>query len=282
MTTGGMHQDERRGMEVGVCFGPSDSVPAMRSAALLAEELGLDTVGFWDHYHAEQANWALLSGWSLYGYLAAITSRIRLVPMVICRPNYLLGVLAKETSMLQLVSDGRFEFGIGAGDYPREFTAWNVPFPDATERIAWLEETVRALRQIWAGEQVTMHGQYENLVNACCVPAPPVPPRVVVGVGGSRRLIDNAVEFADDINVYGKEDVVRYAAKRIAESARNVSLSIFAVREGEPPGVDALATEIATWRETGASRFIMTYGWADTLETEVRHLAAAKRLVHHE
>ena len=56
--------------------------------------------------------------------LAAIaTERIRLVPMVICRLNYTLGVLAKETSILSIVSGGRFELGIGAGDYPAEYAA---------------------------------------------------------------------------------------------------------------------------------------------------------------
>lgn len=78
------------------------------------------------------------------------------MPMVICCPNELLGVLAKESSLLQIASGGRFELGIGTGDYPVELTAWNVPYPDAADRVAWLEESVSALEQLWPGQQVTM------------------------------------------------------------------------------------------------------------------------------
>lgn len=169
--------------------------------ALLAERLGLDAVGFRDHYHSEQPAWALTCGWSAYGYLTAVTERIRLVPMVLCRPNYLLGVLAKESSILQIASGGRFELGIGAGDYPKEFTAWNVPFPPVEEQLVLLAESVAALREVWRGELVTFQGKHVHLRDAACTPAPPVPPRVVVGFGNSRRLIDAAVKYADDLNV---------------------------------------------------------------------------------
>ena len=58
--------------------------------------------------------------------------------MVLCRPNHLLRVLAKESSLLQIATGGRFELGIGAGDYPGEFAAWNVAFPDArTTSSGW-------------------------------------------------------------------------------------------------------------------------------------------------
>jgi len=131
--------------EVGPCFGPTGSWNDVVGAARRAEALDLDTVSFWDHYHAGQPEHALVCGWSVYGYLAAVTSRIRFVPMVICHPNYLLGVLAKESSLLQIASGGRFELGIGAGDYPGEFRAWGVPFPDAADRIAW--GSARAFRR---------------------------------------------------------------------------------------------------------------------------------------
>lgn len=62
---------------------------------------------------------------------------------------------------------------------------------------------------------------------ACCTPAPPVPPRVVVGAGGSRRLIESAVANADEINVYDNPAVVSHAAERVAATGRDVSLSIF-------------------------------------------------------
>lgn len=266
--------------EVGACFGPTGSWDSVVEAVRRAEEIGLDTISFWDHYHAGQPEHALICGWSVYGYLAAITSRIRFVPMVICRPNYLLGVLAKESSLLQIASSGRFELGIGAGDYPGEFTAWNVPFPDAVHRVEWLRESVQALKRLWTGEQVTIGGTHVSLDNACCTPVPSVPPRVVVGVGNSRRMIDSALSYADELNVYGDMEIARYAQERIAASGRQIALSVFGNRPDEPPNDEELAADITRWRDLGASRYIMTYGWADDLTAGVEGLARARETVN--
>ncbi len=269
----------RPSIEVGACFGPTGSWDDVVAAVRLAEDLGLDTISFWDHYHAGQPEHALICGWSVYGYLAAITSRIRFVPMVLCHPNYLLGVLAKESSLLQIASGGRFELGIGAGDYEGEFRAWNVPFPDAAHRMEWLSESVQALRRLWSGEQVTMTGTHVSLDNACCTPVPLVPPRVVVGVGNSRRMIDSALSYADEINVYGEMEIARYARERIAASGGSIELSVFGNRLDEPPTDEELAAEMTRWRDLGTSRYIMTYGWADDLVEGVESLARARETV---
>lgn len=262
------------GIEVGVTFGPTGFWDDVVQGTRLAEERGLDAVGFWDHYHSEQPEWALTCGWSAYGYLAAITERIRLVPMVLCRPNYLLGVLAKESSILQIASGGRFELGIGAGDYPKEFRAWDVPYPSAEERMALLEESVLALREIWKGDLVTFNGEHVHLTEAACTPVAPVPPRVVVGAGSSRRMIDAAVRYADEINVYGDEEVFRYARERIAAAGRSIPVSVFPHRpEGQLPA--DLAGDIRRWRELGASRYLMTVGFADDAVEAVGRIADA-------
>ena len=276
------HDDQplRARFEVGPCFGPTGSWDDVVKATRHAEELGLESVSFWDHYHAGQPEHALVCGWSVYGYLAALTSRIRFVPMVICRPNYLLGVLAKESSLLQISSGGRFELGIGAGDYEGEFKAWGVPFPDAAQRVEWLSESVQALRRLWAGEQVTMTGVHVTLDAACCTPVPSVPPRIVAGVGSSRRMVDSAVLYADELNVYGEMEIAQYAQERIMASGRSVALSIFGHRSGEPLTDEELVEEMARWREFGASRYIMTYGWADDLVEGVKALARAREIVN--
>lgn len=270
----------RPSFEVGACFGPTGSWADVVAAVRHAEDMGLDTVSFWDHYHAGQPEHALICGWSVYGYLAAITSRIRFVPMVICRPNHLLGILAKESSMLQIASGGRFELGIGAGDYEGEFRAWHVPFPGADVRVEWLGESIQALRRLWRGEQVTIEGAHVVLDSACCTPVPSVPPRVVAGVGNSRRMVDSAVSWADELNVYGNEAIARYARERIAASGRPIDLSVFGDRPDEPPTVEDLVADMTRWREFGASRYIMTYGWADNMKAEVESLARAGQAVN--
>ncbi len=155
------------------------------------------------------------------------TSRIHLVPMVIDRMNYLPGVLAKETSTLSILSGGRFELGIGAGDYFEEARAWGLEVPPAPARITGLKETITVLRRIWSGEQVTFEGDHLHLKNAASTPLPPTLPRVVIGAGRSRSLIRSAVAYADEINVYADDELIRFARQEIEASSRAVTLSAF-------------------------------------------------------
>jgi hypothetical protein len=145
-------------MRIGVNLGPTGDWPAMLAAARTADTSGFDALGFLDHYHAPKLEWPYLCGWSLYGALAILTSRIHLVPMVIDRLNYLPGVLAKESSALSFLSNGRFELGIGAGDFFEEASAWGLAVPDAATRITGLKETIMSLRRIWTGEHVNFEG----------------------------------------------------------------------------------------------------------------------------
>lgn len=269
------------GIEVGVTFGPTGDWDDVVRASPLADERGLDAVGFWDHYHSEQPEWELICGWSAYGYLAAVTERVRLVPMVLCRPNYLLGVLAKEASILQIASQGRLELGIGAGDYPKEFTAWSVPYPSAEERMVLLEESVLALREIWQGTLVTFAGEHVRLTDACCTPVAPMPPRVVVGVGSSRRLIDAAVSYADEINVYGDREIVEYARAQASAAGRSIPVSVFGHRPENELPVD-LVGEIRRWRELGVTRYFMTVGFDDDLLEVVARIADARDEVNND
>ena len=241
-------------MRIGVNLGPTGDWSAILSAARTADASGFDALSFLDHYHAPKLEWGYLCGWSLYGALAMATSRIHLVPMVIDRLNYLPGVLAKETSTLSFVSVGRFELGIGAGDFFEEAAAWGLTVPDAAARITGLKETVLALRQIWAGEPVTFEGEQLHLTNAASTPVPPTPPRVVVGAGSSRRLVRSAVEYADEVNVYADDELIRFARDEIEASGRSVALSVYVWDWPED-----IAGKLTAWEQLGVVRTFLTF-----------------------
>ncbi len=241
-------------MRIGVNLGPTANLAALLEAARRADASGFDAVGFLDHYQAEKPEWGYLCGWSLYGALAMATTRIRLTPMVICRLNYLPGVLAKETSTLALLSSGRFELGIGAGDYFEEMRAWGVPVPPATARIELLRETIEVLRRIWYGEAVTFEGRHLNIHGGFCAPTPAEQPRVVVGVGNSRRLLRSAIEYADEINVYADEDLIRAARREIEASGRRVVLSAFVWDWRED-----IVEKLREWEQLGVERTFVTF-----------------------
>jgi alkanesulfonate monooxygenase SsuD/methylene tetrahydromethanopterin reductase-like flavin-dependent oxidoreductase (luciferase family) len=258
-------------MRVGAILSPVGSWPTILEAAKIADAGGLDAVGFWDHYHSEKPEWAYVCGWSAYGMLAAATQRIKLTPMVICRLNYTLGVLAKESAILAIGSGGRFELGIGAGDYPIEYSAWHQPFPDAATRVELLAETIVALRQIWQGGAVTYTGAHVQLTDAACTPVPAQPPRVVAGVGGSQRMIRSAVAYADELNLYSDPELVKFAQAEIAKAGRAIDYSVYLHWEKWP---DDPRGELARWEALGASRALVCVGFLPDLPGRVAELAA--------
>jgi alkanesulfonate monooxygenase SsuD/methylene tetrahydromethanopterin reductase-like flavin-dependent oxidoreductase (luciferase family) len=258
-------------MRIGAILSPVGDWPIILESAKIADASGLDAIGFWDHYHSEKPEWAYVCGWSAYGMLAAATKRVRLTPMVICRLNYTLGVLAKESAILSIVSGGRFELGIGAGDYPIEYTAWHQPFPNATTRVQALAETIAALRLIWQGGAVTYSGEHVQLTDAACTPVPPAPPRVVAGVGGSRRMIRSAVAYADELNLYSDPELVGFAQAEIANAGRAIDLSVYLYWDAWP---DDPRGELARWEERGVGRALVCVGFQPDMPGRVAELAA--------
>jgi len=256
-------------MRIAVNLGPTGDWSAMLAAARTAEASGFDAVGFLDHYHTSKLEWPYLCGWSLYGALAMHTTRIHLVPMVIDRMNYLPGVLAKETSALSILSNGRFEQGIGAGGFFEEAAAWGLHVPDAAARIAGLKEPIHDLRRIWTGEFVNFEDEQIHLTNADCTPAPTTPPRIVVGAGSSRRLIRSAVEYADEINVYASDEIIRFARQEIEASGRAIGLSVYVWDWPED-----IASSLAAWEQLGVERTFLTF-WHpfDSIESAVKFLS---------
>lgn len=261
-------------MRVGVVLSPTGQWDDIVRAAVRADEVGLDAVGLYDHYHSLKPEWALVTGWTAYGALAMATTRVRLVPMVLCQPHYDLGVLAKESSMLGIISGGRFELGIGAGDWPESFAHWQMPFPDRETRFGTLAERIAALRLLWTGQPVDFDGTYVRLSGACCTPVPSSPPRVMVGAGESRRLIESAVSYADEINVYPKEDLVTFAREAIARSGRPIVLSVFVhwFTAEWPTNRDALVENLSRWGSYGVERVYVNVGYDADLVERVERL----------
>jgi alkanesulfonate monooxygenase SsuD/methylene tetrahydromethanopterin reductase-like flavin-dependent oxidoreductase (luciferase family) len=262
-------------MRVGAILSPVADWPAVAEAAVVADRSGLDAVGLWDHYHSQEPHLAYLCGWSLYGAIAATTTRLRLVPMVLNALHYDLGVLAKESSILSIASGGRFELGIGAGDWPESFAAWGQDYPSAEARLNRLDETVAALRRIWTGEPVVFTGTYVRLDGAICTPAPAEPPRVVAGVARSRRTLERAIAFADEVNVYADESFVDEALRRTREAGRNVDVSLFLDWSWDEWPADPAAT-LRTWADRGIERCFVSIGGPEMGE-RVATLADAMR-----
>ena len=114
--------------------------------------------------------------------LAAATKRIRLGALVsgVAYRNPALQI--KEATQVDVVSGGRFDFGIGAGWAEREFKAFNIPFPEPKVRIGTLRETLDVAKLLWSGDarkKVSYAGKYVQVADIFLNPQPvqrPHPP----------------------------------------------------------------------------------------------------------
>lgn len=133
---------------------------AVVEQATLAEQLGFDALFLGHHYLASSAFFQPLS---VASYLAARTERIRLGFGILLGPLLPPVALAEELATLDVLSDGRLTVGIGSGYREKEYAAVGVPY---AERFRRMEEGVRLMRRLWAGENVTEDGLFGSVRNA--------------------------------------------------------------------------------------------------------------------
>ena len=111
-------------------------------------------------------------------------------------------LLAKITSTLDQVSNGRFILGIGAGWFDKEYHAHGYPFPSTRERLAQLEETVRIVKAMWCEETPRFKGEYFAIDGAFNHPRPIQTPHPPIMLGGSGSgLIKIAAAHGDILNM---------------------------------------------------------------------------------
>src|SRR3954470_20695989 len=120
--------------------------------AKAAEDLGFDAYFRSDHY-LKMGDVSGLPGptdaWVTLGGLARETSRIRLGTLMTAATFRHPGPLAIAVAQVDEMSGGRVEFGIGAGWYEAEHTAYGLPFPSLGERFERYEEQVAIITGLW-------------------------------------------------------------------------------------------------------------------------------------
>ena len=99
--------------------GPTKMSSTLAELATLAEDVGFENLTVMDHVWQIAINgpkeWDMLEGYTALGYLAAITKRVRLMTLVTGVTYRSPGLLAKEVTTLDVLSNGRAALGIGAG-----------------------------------------------------------------------------------------------------------------------------------------------------------------------
>ena len=151
----------------------ADDLVAIRDFAQAAEGLGLTHLRIPDQV-IRPGNGHLHDPLTLLAYLAGVTERIELVPSVIVTPLRETVMLARQTTELDLLSNGRFRLGIGVGATAEEFTAVGRDFHS---RGALCNEQMQVLNALWTQPSVTFNGRFHDIRELAINPRPtrPIP-----------------------------------------------------------------------------------------------------------
>ena len=162
--------------------------PEYLAIARAAEEGGFDSIWVGDHHlyrgdgRRERGPW---EAWTLLAALAAVTTRVRLGPLVACLGFHPPGILARMAASVDEVSAGRFTLGVGAGWNRTEFEAFDIPFGERTARF---EEAFAIVRGLLAGERMTVRGRFHSAGDVVVLPPPARRVPLMVGSTGPRVL----------------------------------------------------------------------------------------------
>ncbi len=176
---------------------PNDYYDHLKAIVLECERLGYNAV--WLDDHLMYNNWPILESWTTLAALSSLTSRIRLGTMVSCNQHRNPALLAKTTATLDVLSNGRLEFGIGAGVQEAEHVAYGFDFPKLEYRAERLGEALEVIKRLWMQEKATYNGKHYTLNEAVCEPKPiqkPHPP-ITVGGNGEKHTLKVTAKYAD-------------------------------------------------------------------------------------
>jgi alkanesulfonate monooxygenase SsuD/methylene tetrahydromethanopterin reductase-like flavin-dependent oxidoreductase (luciferase family) len=164
----------------------------VKRTVLECERYGFDFVWISDHLRDISSTKSYLECWTTLSALAAATERIRLCTILVNNLFRNPGLVAKMGATLDQISNGRLDFGIGAGWLEEECESNGIPFPKPSIRVQMLDEAIEIIRKLWTNDNVTFLGKHYSLKNASANPKPvqrPHPP-IWTGImyGGTRML----------------------------------------------------------------------------------------------
>jgi F420-dependent oxidoreductase-like protein len=146
-----------------------------------------------------------LEGYTSLGFLAGQTTTVDLGLLVTGVTYRYPGLLAKAVTTLDVLSQGRSLFGIGAAWYQREHVALGIPYPSLSVRFEMLEETLQICRQMWSDNDGPYDGKHYQLAETICEPQPIRRPPILIGGDGEKKTLRMVAQYADIWNSTARE-----------------------------------------------------------------------------
>jgi F420-dependent oxidoreductase-like protein len=206
-----------------------------------AEDAGFYSFTVSDHFfgNPESVEKDAYDAWTLLALLTPQTDRIRLGTLVSCHSYRNPALLAKIVAILDNASNGRIDFGIGAGWKESEYRAYGYPFPPSKMRVRQLREAIQIINLLWTEERPSFDGEYYNIKEAMFQPKPVQKPRIPIWVGNQKlktpMMEEIIARFADGLNYdsetpqdfHEKKERMREMCDRVGRDYNELKWSIY-------------------------------------------------------
>lgn len=184
--------------------------------AQAAERAGFYSFTVSDHFfgNPQSVEKDAYDAWTLLALLTPQTKQIRLGTFVTCHSYRNPAQLAKIVATLDNASNGRIEFGIGAGWKQSEYEAYGYLMPSNKTRVLQLREVLQIINLLWTEEQPSFEGDYYSIKETMFTPKPVQRPRIPIWVGTQKlkapMMEETIARYGDGLNYDSKtpEDFV--------------------------------------------------------------------------
>jgi probable F420-dependent oxidoreductase len=189
-----------RAFRFGVTAGYAPSRTIWVNIARRAEELGYSTLLIPD-----RTSVGILAPIPALAVAASATTTLHVGSYVFCNGYRHPVLLAREAATLDLLTDGRFELGLGAGVSSVEFEQMGIPFASAGARVGQLEETIQVMKQLFREETVNFSGKHYTITGLKGNLKPAQKPHMPILVAGAgEKMLKLAAREADIIAIGSK------------------------------------------------------------------------------
>jgi probable F420-dependent oxidoreductase len=241
---------------------PAQTRTAWIEQARKAEAYGYDTFWMGDHIA-----WGGLAPIPALMAAAAATTTLRVGCHVFCNDLRNPVMLAAEAATLDVLSDGRCEFGLGCGWLAHDYQATGVPFERGAIRVRRLAEAIRLIKRLWAGETVDFDGEFYHVHGCTLNPLPIQQTHLPIFIGGgAKQTLSLAACEADIVGLDLRSTA--NGGKDLERSTRVLEQNIGWIREAAGNRFAALDIELFTFvLGVSANRRKSAEQWAATFAT---------------
>jgi probable F420-dependent oxidoreductase len=229
--------------KVGVTIHPQQcTIQELRDAWRRADELGVDSIWFWDHFYPlyGDPDGNQFECWSLLAAAAIETRAPQIGPMVTSVGYRNPDLIAYLAATIDQLSGGRFVLGIGAGWFERDYEEFGFEFGETRDRLRALKAALPRIKARIAKLK----------------PGPVGTMPILIGGGGEKVTLRLVAEHAQMWNALGSADEYAHKSKVLDEWCRKIDRDPREIERTANVNVSS-ASDVKEWLDAGLQHFVL-------------------------